>query len=172
MINIKKSSLVLLLFISTIGVQAQGTLYVKEKAGTKTSYDLSTVRKLTFSATNVNVNLKSGGTTSYGISAVQRFSFVDYDLPLSTAEISSNSSNVLLYPNPVSDFINLSIESSKVGSAQLEIVDIQSKVVFSQNLVTQIGKTSVSIPASQLNQGSYVCRIQQEGKLDFVKFIK
>ena len=172
MISIKKSSLILSLLISATAVQAQGTLYVKEKAGTKTSYDLSTVRKLTFSGDNVNVNLKSGGTTSYGISAVQRMSFVDYDLPLSAAEISSISSNVLLFPNPVSVVINLTIESTKIGSAQLEIVDVQGKVVCSQNVVTQIGKTQVSIPANQLNQGSYVCRIQQDGKLDFVKFIK
>ena len=171
-IPIKKSSLVLSLLLSAAAVQAQGTLYVKEKAGTKTSYELSTVRKLTFSGDNVNVNLNSGGTSSFGISSIQRMSFVNYDITTFIGENSSNSSNVVLYPNPASEYIILSIESIKNSTAILEIVDIQGKLVFSQNVATQLGNTQVNIPVNHLNQGSYVCRIQQDGKLNFVKFIK
>ena len=68
--NLKKSIVVLLLGTSALSVQGQATLYFKEKTGTKTSYDMSTIRKLTFSGLNVNVNLKSGSVISFGIAAV------------------------------------------------------------------------------------------------------
>ena len=170
--NLKKSIVVLLLGTSALSVQGQATLYFKEKTGTKTSYDMSTIRKLTFSGLNVNVNLKSGSVSSFGIAAVQRMSFVDYDSPLSIFMASKNSSIISLYPNPANDNITVLIESTKTANTQLEIIDLQGKVVFVQNTTTQIGLTSIAIPVSNLNQGSYVCRIQQDGVVNFVKFIK
>ena len=99
-------------------------------------------------------------------------SFVDYDSPLSIFMASKNSSSISLYPNPANDNITVLIESTKTANTQLEIIDLQGKVVFVQNTTAQIGITSIAIPVSNLNQGYYVCRIQQDGVVNFVKFIK
>ncbi|MFZ4546357.1 MAG: PA14 domain-containing protein [Bacteroidales bacterium] len=81
---------VLILGLGLQAAQAQTALFVKEKAGTNTPYNLSSLKMLTFNADNVIVNKKDASTRSYVRTNVQRMNFgnfyksFDSDKPVKT----------------------------------------------------------------------------------------
>src|SRR4030042_7049823 len=95
-------SVVLLLGLGLNGLQAQSTLYVKEKTGTQTSFELNGIRKLIFPAGNIMVNKTDGDTRVYALSDIRYLSFIDFTTDVKLID-RQESSNLTLYPNPVID---------------------------------------------------------------------
>jgi hypothetical protein len=70
--------IILVLLLQCFGLQvAQGqtALFVKEKAGANTPYNLKSLKMLTFSAGNLVVNKKDASTSSYVRSNIQYLNF-------------------------------------------------------------------------------------------------
>jgi hypothetical protein len=66
-----------LLGLGLTGLQAQ-TMYVKEKTGTQTTFELNDIRKLTFPEGNIMVNNTDGNTSVYELSDIRYLSFIDF----------------------------------------------------------------------------------------------
>jgi len=67
------------------------------------------------------------------------------------------SSNISLEPNPVRDFVNVSINYSGKEILNLEVIDAQGRNVLKQSL--QQNQKSVHLNVSGLNAGTYMIRI-------------
>ena len=96
-------------------------------------------------------------------------SFLTYELVfencLSLYEITLQ--DIIIYPNPVSDFLNIKFEKSLTGKLKVEIINLQGKLIMSQNLE---GKT---LDVSQLNLGIYLLKIKDENSFEKVfKLVK
>lgn len=164
-------SVLLLFSIGLTGLYAQNKLYVKEKAGTQTSFTINNVRKLTFASGNMMVNKTDKSTSAYALSNTRYLSFRDFttDVPQISLQ---ESSNLILFPNPVTDQLQISYETMSEGTVQVAIFDVQGKVLLQQNLSSQTGSNHATIPILQLTKGLYMFRLQNGNKLETLKFLK
>ena len=166
-----KLSALLLLGIGLSGIQAQSTLYVKEHSGIQTPYTLSSIRKLTFPTGNMTVKKTDGSTNTFALSDIRYLNFIDLTTNVSQVGI-QESSSIILYPNPVIDQLQISYESIKAWNVQVEIIDVQGKVLHQQTIISKNGTNHALIPVSQLSKGLYVCRLQSNEKIEIFKFLK
>jgi len=161
-------SAILTFFIVQIDLKAQNAMYINEKSGTKTSILISNIRKLTFPTSQIEVSKTDGNTSNYLLSNIQFLNFTNS----TTGVISVKDNKIIVFPNPVSDWLQISYESNKTGTASLVIVDLQGKVILQQycNTITGINLTSINV--SQIPQGFYICRMQDGANLQTFKFLK
>jgi len=156
--------------LAITGLQAQSVLYIDQTTGTQNSYAISSVRKLTFpSGDSLSVNEKSGTILKYALSNVRNINFAK------STEISQTTTQKdewVLFPNPVISEFQISYKAEVAEVLQLDIVNIQGKVVLQQTLNGQSGSNLFTIAVTDLKQGIYVCRIQGIHKTENLKFIK
>jgi len=164
-------SVLLLFSIGLTGLYAQNKLYVKEKAGTQTSFTLNSVRKLTFVTGNMTVNKTNGNTGTYSLSTIRYLSFKDFTTDVSHISL-QESNTLILYPNPVIDQLQISYETAKAGIVQVEIFDVKGKLLHQQILNSQIGTNHATIPVVKLTKGLYICCLQNGNKFETLKFLK
>ena len=69
--------------------------------------------------------------------------------------------SIRVYPNPAKDFINVDIEADRFSSSEIELFDIQGRLVKKSKLNAQIGNR---IDVSMLNPGAYNYRVVINGK--------
>ncbi|MDN3692832.1 zinc-dependent metalloprotease family protein [Chryseobacterium tructae] len=82
---------------------------------------------------------------------------------LSTSDITKDKASIQIYPNPVSDVLNVTQVSPK---AQFSITNIAGQKVMSG----QISDNKISV--SRLSTGAYVISIEDKGTISNLKFIK
>jgi hypothetical protein len=171
MVHKKVKLVTLFLFgIGLTGIKAQSTLYVREHSGMQTSYTLSSIRKLTVPTGYVTVNKTNGNMSAFALNNIRYLNFNDLT-DVSQIDVQGNS-NIVIYPNPVVDQLQISYKSIEAGNVQIGIIDMQGKVLYRQTLISQIGINHLLIPVSQLSKGIYVCRLQSDNKTEIIKFIK
>lgn len=76
--------------------------------------------------------------------------------------------NVLLYPNPTNNYLNLKLESN-IQNASLKIISITGQTIFDKQ---NISGTDFNFDVSNLNSGLYIIQISDENKTYHSKFIK
>lgn len=164
-------STIFLLVLGLTGLRAQLQLNVTEKAGTVSSFALSSIGKLSFSEGNLLVNKTSGITSTFGLSNIQKLTFAPSTVGVKNIA-SKGSSSISLYPNPVIDELQLSYESIQAKTLQVEIIDLQGRVLHREVISNQNGSNHAIIPLSQLGKGLYLCRMQYGDKSETIKFLK
>jgi hypothetical protein len=164
------TALFLAIVPSIARLQAQNTLYVKATNGTNNSYAVSNVRKVTYpSADSMKIETNQG-TTTYSFNNVNYFSFITTSIGIQQNAIQQG--DLLFFPNPVNDKIQISYQSEASGVLQLEIIDMCGREVLQQTLSDQYGKNLFTINVAHLSQGLYVCRVQNGNRFETVKFNK
>ncbi len=79
--------------------------------------------------------------------------------------------NLVLYPNPVGEFVNVNFSESVENDANLVVTDIQGKVCFTEKISS--GSQNHTVNTKTLNSGMYFIRLNlQNGKSLTSKFIK
>ncbi|MBU2060430.1 MAG: T9SS type A sorting domain-containing protein [Bacteroidetes bacterium] len=69
-----------------------------------------------------------------------------------------NSQDFSVYPNPASTVLNVSFEANK-GDYTIALVDLQGRVVYTNEYNNLDGVQSIAIPVSDFNSGSYMVKI-------------
>jgi hypothetical protein len=170
--NLKKAKLcaLFLIGIGLTSLQAQSMMYVKDKDGTQTAYTLSSIRTLTFLSGNMQVNKNDGTSGTYSLSNINNLSFKE---PTGVSQISAQQAvDMHLFPNPVIDELKISYKSSKTEIAQIEIFDLQGKVLYRQTKTSLSGTNLATFNVAQLPLGTYICRLQNGNNSVSVKFMK
>ncbi|MBK8954817.1 MAG: Omp28-related outer membrane protein [Saprospiraceae bacterium] len=71
--------------------------------------------------------------------------------------------NFMVYPNPVSDLLNVEIASAHSSSTLIECKNISGVSVWNQSTLLNAGKTTLSIPTSNWNSGIYIISLTTPG---------
>jgi hypothetical protein len=72
----------------------------------------------------------------------------------------SDNSSVKVWPNPVSDIINIDYVTNKSGNIKIQLFTIDGKLVYSSDLGKQFaGNHHTSIDATSLNAGTYTIQV-------------
>jgi len=93
---------------------------------------------------------------------------IDTTMITSTSTINNVESPILLYPNPGTDFVNISFKDNSFANTYLNVYNSKAQLVYSSKLLTK----NAQIPVMQWPKGVYSFRIEYEGKVEFVRFIK
>lgn len=79
---------------------------------------------------------------------------------------------IVLYPNPSSDLINISFNSTIQSTVSFEIVDVLGKQVYAENFTAQVGNNLHSVFINKLKNGLYFVKIQNENGQTIERFVK
>lgn len=160
-----KTCAVLLLGLGLQATQAQTALFVKQKVGTNTAFNLSTLKSLTFDGSNVTVNKKDASTSSFVRTNVQ---YMNFGINTDIAAVVDKNSKLTIYPNPVKDVLNIEIANENSQNTELEIVGIDGKVALRSTLYNSVNSFSVAT----LPKGLYLLRCNNGTNIISTKFIK
>lgn len=78
------------------------------------------------------------------------------------AENNSYNNSLRVYPNPFNNSFNLAFEYYNATSAQIQIVDVSGRVVYTKNLPNNFGTIQLT---PELNQGIYFVRMISENQI-------
>ncbi len=84
----------------------------------------------------------------------------------------SQNDKLSIYPNPATDKINLVINGTQNETAQIEIIDMQGKILSSTNKNITEGASTQSINVSSLAKGNYFVRMKTRDRERTEKFVK
>ncbi len=145
--------LLLMVLFSFGALQAQNSiLEVMKWDNTSVKIELSQLSKITFSGTDVNLNLKNGEVTSIPTSEVRNFVFG------TTTSVNNRqqSRQMTLYPNPAVDYIRITDLSPDI-----QFVSIYS---LSGQMIQQVpvSDTEETISVSHFRKGIYFIRAGNE----------
>lgn len=145
-------------------------MFVNDKSGNQTPFDFTSINKLTFTTGNMTINKKDGNSSTYALTDIR---YLNFGNTTAIVEITAEKSiNILLFPNPVWEQLHIQYESVKTENLQLQIMDVQGKVILQQILSLQNGSNHFTIPVNKLQHGLYLCRLQNENKFETYRFIK
>jgi len=76
-----------------------------------------------------------------------------------------------VYPNPVSDLLQVVLDNQELSSATLRILDLNGRLVAEQNYSVVKGMQELQIPVQQLNEGVYVVSLESAGYIAVSRII-
>lgn len=140
----KKIIVILTLFFASHTMVSQ-TLHLNELNGTETEYQIVDVRKIEFSASEVQVILFSGDTIFQPFNEFKNYQYNQSTLGVTTPDLYLNSFNV--YPNPTQSTINFNFNSKTSRNYSYGIYDITGRMLFEQKIgvVSQTYSGTVSL---------------------------
>ena len=160
--KLKHYLLVGLLFLSGIALQAQ-SIHFQNTDGTKTSYNLEDVRKVTMENNKVQVYMKDGNLYERDMAALQNYRYDESTNTTAVDKVLSegNKLGLVVYPNPTDNMLHLSYTLQNAEEIKCIILDVQGKKVSEVNLGKQAaGEQKQSISLKDLPAGSYTVQIQ------------
>ncbi|MFN5032115.1 MAG: T9SS type A sorting domain-containing protein [Flavobacteriia bacterium] len=105
--------------------------------------------------------VKFVGTNDYGNNIyVDDINISNVACSLSVSEVNINDFN--LFPNPASDILNVSFEAVNTAYS-ITMMDLQGRVVATQELQGLSGAQNVAIPVAELAKGSYLVSVTSQG---------
>lgn len=89
-----------------------------------------------------------------------------YESTVSVEDTESNPASFTIYPNPASEFINVSIHLTTNSKIEINVYDLKGKSVIANYFPNkQSGKQTLSLPVSDLYPGMYIVRISIDNQV-------
>jgi Secretion system C-terminal sorting domain len=150
-------------------VVGQKHFNVIQKSGAVASYELGTVRSISFSSGKANITPYNGSVVSYDILSLSSFDFQTYT-PISQPSIHQEK-HFEVYPNPIVNEIHIKIHSILGGQLRVRLVDLQSRLIVDQQTVVDNNTSEVVVPVN-LPVGVYLCSISCSNHTEYIKLLK
>ncbi len=106
----------------------------------------------------------------FGVESKSKWAEIDFKTlpPTSINSITTASSRISVFPNPVSDKLNIQVAGTYKADAELEIADITGKTV----MTTKVGNGTLQVDIRHLSSGVYTIRMHEDGSVNTVRFTK
>lgn len=145
--------ILLVLMFVVCHANAQSILIIKKADNTQQAYNLSDIQKLTFSDTNLVVNVIDGTTPTLAKSEVKSIVFNNENSGI--GEDLADETKVIVFPNPSSDFIY--VETNKEEASEITIYNTQGQLVIRAKM-----PSGYPINISSLVAGVYVLKVENQ----------
>ncbi len=83
----------------------------------------------------------------------------------------NSSTDLLVFPNPAQDFLNLNFIGDENSLAEVTMMDLMGKVIEVKSINTVYGLNSVEMSTSHLENGIYILRLTQNDESFVRKFV-
>jgi len=113
-----------------------------------------------------------------GITYYYRIKQVDFDGSYEYSEVRSvraeedQFNSVAIYPNPVSDKLNLKVRAKASQTMQVSILNLYGKVVYQDEIGVQQGENQQELPLKQLDPAQYIIEFRGPETVQQKRFIK
>ncbi|HRG59011.1 MAG TPA: T9SS type A sorting domain-containing protein [Bacteroidia bacterium] len=164
--------LMLFLITSLSTLQAQ-TIDFNYTDSSNASYNVSDIRKITFTADIMNLHFNDGSLLSWNVNSIGYYTYNETTVNVENHLNILNQFKLNLFPNPTNHLLNLSFDLPSNDNITISIFDLQGKVIIENNFGNLIAGTyTETIDISTLETNSYVFRFSGN-KISFTKtFIK
>lgn len=130
----------------------------------------------TLLSTTSNPYFKITSTGSYTVQVTNNgcsATSSSFTVSMVTAVKNKNSfvESFILFPNPVTNVLNIKIQSNQNVDAVLKVIDINGKEILQQNLKTIKGETQQSIDVSAFAKGMYLIQLISDKGMVVDKFL-
>ncbi|HEX7903962.1 MAG TPA: T9SS type A sorting domain-containing protein [Chitinophagaceae bacterium] len=102
------------------------------------------------------------GVAQYRIKQVDLDGHFVYSPVRYTSCESRKNINIVIFPIPVSDVLNVAIRTDKAIRTELQLLDMSGRIVKRQAAVLNSGNSNLSINVSNLSTGEYIIRSSDE----------
>jgi len=147
--------------------------FVVEKSVDRTHFsNISVVNATDTNSYQFLDSLTSNESVYYRIKAVLAEGTYIYSSIVGVAAVENVLTSMTIYPNPVKDKINISIDDAIEGTCKLSISSLEG-VVIHKKIGIMRNKAQFSIDATSLSTGLYIAEFMDEKGMRFVrKFVK
>jgi hypothetical protein len=111
------------------------------------------------------------GVNFYRLKTIYQSGKFEYSKVISLNNASSDFT-LQVYPNPLKNYVNVSIKANQKNDTYLRIFDVYGKTVLSQKITIEKGKQSILIDLQKLPFGVYNIGCNIDGKIVNQKIIK
>ncbi len=153
--------------LSLTGLKAQNA-YILGVDKTQKSISLNDIKKMTFSSGNLILNNSRGEDENFALDKIRYLNFTDFTLGLTPSNQLVNQ--LIVYPNPARDVLNILIPNQSQLVSHIEIISIDGRVLQQNKLYKNNQLLQISL--STFPQGIYFCRLSDNLTAQIVKFIK
>jgi len=163
-----KIAIAIVLVVLSIGLNAQ-SLFLYLNNGDINEYPLTEITKITYSPSEMIINQTDGSTAINALSDIQKFNYA-----LSTQIINpkkNNDMNLLVYPNPARNHVNINYNLCRKSDINISILDIKGEYV---NCILNEEQSKGSHELNwnyNLEDGIYFIHIQSKTKTQIKKLI-
>jgi hypothetical protein len=92
-------------------------------------------------------------------------------LSINENEVVNPMTTARVYPNPVTDVLNIEVNASQASEMNISVYNIMGQNVMSKNVSLTTGMNTRSISTSELNSGIYFVTVKANGFENTMKFI-
>ena len=159
--SIKIQFALAMLMLTSYVIRAQNQLIVTLTNGQTDAFNVSDIRSVKFVNNTMNLTENNGSQSSWNIDNVSQYAFSGASSIVPTN--GSTSDQVKIFPNPVSDNLNVEYWSLRAGKISIELLDLNGKVVRTVFEGSHQGKQTYTW-TKDLPSGYYLCRIVSASK--------
>ncbi len=116
----------------------------------------------------VNVPIAYKNWTGYVTLKGYEVFLCKFDLSIQSTEPQSVINSIEIMPNPTQEVLKLKIDSQNKVATRIELIDLQGKVIGSEEVFLDEGSNDKSLKISHLSYGAYFVRVLNSSK----KFVK
>ena len=128
--------------------------------GTSASYNLADVRKITFVADEMNLQLFDGSVYSWNLSSIGNYQYNENISGIDELLNKVNTWQVAVFPNPATNLLNVRYNLPTNDKILISLFDLQGKLLLEMNKGNRAkGEHEESLDISTLPVGQYICRI-------------
>ncbi len=158
----KKRTIILamVLFVAVISTKAQQSIFVEDVGGSITETPLLSVRKITFSGTDMLLLKTDGSVLTWTTSNIQKFY---YALTTNINEAENNDISCLIYPNPSKGSFKIDYQTESKNPVSFSIFTLEGQELEKRIINnSSFGKQTINFN-NNLPNGTYIVKIQ-DGK--------
>jgi hypothetical protein len=159
--SIKIQVALAMLMLTSYVTRSQNLLIVTLTNGQTDSFNVADIRSVKFINNTMNLTENNGSQSSWNIVDVSQYAFSGSTSIVSTS--GSSSDQVKIFPNPVSDNLNVEYWSSRTSKISIDLLDLNGKVLRNVFEGKHQGKQTFTW-TNDLPSGFYLCRIISESK--------
>jgi hypothetical protein len=134
------------------------SVFVKEKDGQQSPFEMNTIRNLIFADSKLVINQTSGVPTIFNLVDIRYLNFNNLDTSNSISE-RKQEREILIYPNPAHDFLTIQYRPLIEQMVQIEILTLEGKIVYQQKFIPHDGLINQKIQITDWPKGLYLCRL-------------
>jgi hypothetical protein len=157
--------------LSTAALQAQD-LYIKFNSGASVNYGLSTVDRITFSTTDMQVHISGSSMQSYSMGSISYYNYQPTMTGLQTANAASIK-QLKLFPNPTSGRVQLDFSLAEASEVQLLVYSLSGQQLLLKNKSASAGvqQLNLDLKAAGIESGIYFLELRSSNERFITKLI-
>jgi len=130
-----------LLFLSLVAISTSvksQSVYFNYTDGTNAGYNLEDVRKITFVADEMNLQLLDGSVYSWNVSSIGHYQYDENPLGIDELLNKANAWQVSVFPNPATNVLNVRYNLPTEDKILIAVFDLQGKLLLEVNKSNRI----------------------------------